>query len=198
MSGNLTLPSRNTNRKNVMEEADKMKEVIKKYFSVNCSFFSSTTDMWSSRTMKALLALTIHDFRMRSYSLEVKPVLGKHTGQMSKSEMESSFLKWGLNASKLSMLLRDSGSNIVKACNDWGIRHFSCVCHSLHLVVGPFLVVRKGEKPNTQNDSMIEDNIDDDGLSDNFEEIILEVRNIVQDIRKFCTFVKNSTKCVEK
>ena len=65
-------------------------------------------------------------------------------------------------------------------------------------------MVRKGEKPNTQNDSIIEDNSDDDGLSDSFdsdcasEDVILEVRNIVQDVRKFCTFIKNSTKCVEK
>jgi len=85
------------------------------------------------------MALTIHflidDFRMRSYSLEVKPVLGKHTGQMIRSEMESSFLKWGLNASKLSILRRDSGSNIVKACNNWGVRHFSCVGHSLFSVL---------------------------------------------------------------
>jgi len=48
-----------------------MKEAIKKDISVNCSFFSSTSDMWSSRTVKAFMALTIHflteDFRMRSY-----------------------------------------------------------------------------------------------------------------------------------
>jgi len=54
-----------------MKEADKMKEAIKKDISVNCSFFSSTSDMWSSRTVKAFMALTIHflteDFRMRSY-----------------------------------------------------------------------------------------------------------------------------------
>ena len=76
-----------------------MKEVIKKIISVNCSIFSSTSDMWSSRTMKAFMAVTIHfltdEFIMRSYTLEVKPVLGKHTGDMIKSEMESSFSKWG-------------------------------------------------------------------------------------------------------
>ena len=69
------------------------------------------------------------------------------------------------------MLLRDSESNIIKLFNDWGIRHFPCVGHSLYLVVGPFLVVQKGEKPTSQNNSMIEDedNIDGDGLSDTFD-----------------------------
>jgi len=41
------------------------------------------------------MALSIHflieDFKMQSYSLDVKPVLGKHTGQMIRSEMASSF-----------------------------------------------------------------------------------------------------------
>ena len=81
---------------------------------------------------------------------------------------------------------------------------FSCVGHSLHLVVGPFLVFKKGGTTTTQNDSTVEEHIDDDGFSDEFDsayasdDVILEVRNIVQDVRKFCTFVKNSTKYVEK
>ena len=49
--------------------------------------------------------------------------------------------------------------------------------------------------------SFVEENIDVDGFSDEFdsdyasEDVILEVRNIVQNVRKFCAFVKNSTKC---
>ena len=91
MSGHLTLPSRNTNRKNLMEEADKLLGKI------------SQSTARSSRTMKAFTATTIHfltdELRMRSYTLEVtevKPVLGKHTGDMIKSEMELS----GLDTSK--------------------------------------------------------------------------------------------------
>lgn len=41
------------------------------------------------------------------------------------------------------MMLRDSGSNMVAACRMWKISHFPCIGHSLHLVVGPFLVEKK-------------------------------------------------------
>ena len=60
------------------------------------------------------------------------------------------------------MLLRDSGSNMVKACNDWrlshnpelGVPHFPCIGHSLHLVVGPFLLEKK-KKSNESDISKI-------------------------------------------
>ena len=60
VSGNLMLPSRNTNRKNLLLEVTRVKEVVKKDIAAHCLYFSSTSDMWSSRTMKAFMALTIH------------------------------------------------------------------------------------------------------------------------------------------
>jgi hypothetical protein len=42
--------------------------------------------MWSSRSMDTIIALSLHflteDFEMKNYMLEVKPVKGKHTGDM--------------------------------------------------------------------------------------------------------------------
>ena len=108
---------------------------------------------------------------------------------------------------------------MVKACEDWGINHLLCIGHSLHVVVGPFIVILKGRKQTSQNENeeqayadeddvvaMVkdEDDASDDGLSDCFdstyasEHVILEVRQIVQEMQKFCSFVKNSTKCIEK
>ena len=75
-------------------------------------------------------------------------------------EMETSFLNWGLDKDRLSMMLRDSGSNMVKACKDWKIKHFPCIGHSLHLVVGPFLLVPKTKKSTTPN------NTDNDGTEE--------------------------------
>jgi hypothetical protein len=57
--------------------------------------------------------------------------------------MAESFMKWNLDSACLTMMLQDSGSNMVKACTDWGIPHFPCIGHSLHLVVGPFLILSK-------------------------------------------------------
>lgn len=58
----------------------------------------------------------------------------------------NSFEAWDLDKGKLTMLLRDNASNAVKACNDWGISHFGCVSHCLHLIVGPFLLCSKKEE----------------------------------------------------
>ena len=69
-----------------------MKKSIKRDIQLNCTYFSSTSDMWSSRTMKAFMALMIHflteEFMMHSYTLEAKPVQGKHTDEMIMGEME--------------------------------------------------------------------------------------------------------------
>lgn len=61
-----------------------------------------------------------------------------------------SFEAWGIKKEKLAMLLRDNASNGVKACNDWGIPHFGCVAHCLHLIVGPFLLCSKKEEEEVQ------------------------------------------------
>ena len=72
---------------------------------------------------------------------------------MIKTEMELSFSNWTLDVLRLSMILRDSGSNMVKACKDWGINHLLCIGHSLHVVVGPFIVILKGRKQTSQNEN---------------------------------------------
>ena len=41
------------------------------------------------------------------------------------------------------MMLRDNASNAIKACRDWGIPHFGCIGHTLHLIVGPLFVHKK-------------------------------------------------------
>ena len=52
----------------------------------------------------------------------------------------------GLSADTLSVMARVDGSNVVAACNLWGIEHIGCIGHSLHLVVNPFLQEKKKKK----------------------------------------------------
>ena len=166
--GDLKLPSRNTNQQNVVKEAKVVEDAIVRDIKASCSTFSMTTDMWSSRTRKAFMALTItfltEEFDLRNYTLEVKPVVGKHTGEMILQELQQSLSKWGLSSSDLSMMLRDSGSNIVKACNDWKINHFPCIGHTLHLIVGPFLVPKKKKSKETPKKSS--NNADEGGVKE--------------------------------
>lgn len=216
-NGKLELPSRNTNRKVLMNEYAELKATIEDDIRKNCLYFSATTDMWSSRSMAAFMAVTLHfltaDFILHNYNLEVKPVEGKHTGDMIRQELVDSFERWDLNPRFLSMMLRDSGSNIVKACKDWNIPHFPCIGHSLHLIVGPFLAGKKRVnqasselKESSSVDAEVETDCTtgDDAFEDSFNiqysesELVIEVRELVEEVRKLTSFVKNSTKSTEK
>jgi hypothetical protein len=79
--GELKMPRRNTNKKNIIHAAKVLKQAIRNDMKSNCSYFACTSDMWSSTQMKAFRALTLHfltdDFCMQSYTLEVKPTQGK-------------------------------------------------------------------------------------------------------------------------
>ena len=197
-SGSLSLPSRNLNRENVMKVYEfsktKLKDLLKRRGEVH--YFSCTSDLWSSRTMEAFLALTIHyltdDFVMKKFVLKVDPVVGKHTADFIRQIMEDAFEEWNLDVHHLSMMIRDSGSNMVRACEDWEIPHFSCVGHSLHLVVGPLPVEKKKRKqtplPENEDIDEVEDIFDDDDESWSRSDALEHVRNVVNDFRKATKF----------
>jgi len=75
------------------------------------------------------------DFNMINMTLEVEPLQGKHTCTFIMEIMIESFHKWGIEKENMMMMLRDHASNAIKACHDWGIPHFGCIGHTLHLVV---------------------------------------------------------------
>jgi hypothetical protein len=141
--------------------------------------------MWSSRSMKAFLAFTVHflcnDFHKFNYTLAVKPTKGKHTGGMIRQYMQDILNEWCLPEHRLTMMLLNSGSNMVKACQDWGIPHFPCIGHSLHLAVGPFLLQKKEKSATnaTEKDNGVEmpdltacdDNGDDDDATEDDGEV---------------------------
>ena len=78
--------------------------------------------------------------------LEIREVQGSHTGEMIMDELKSSFDAWNLNPMLLAMMIRDSGSNIKKACREWGISNFSCIGHNFHLITGPLLINLKEKR----------------------------------------------------
>jgi len=85
-NGKLSLPSRNLNQRNIMKIAEWMTNEIKIQIRREINFYSTTTDLWSSRRMNALIALTLHylteEFQMREFKLESSPVEDNHTSGM--------------------------------------------------------------------------------------------------------------------
>lgn len=73
--------------------------------------------------------------------------------------MQDSFNDWGIHKDDLVMMLRDNASNAVKACNDWQVKHFGCIGHTLHLIVGSLFVQRKSS---SNDDTNADDDNDDD------------------------------------
>ena len=90
-------------------------------------------------------------------------------------------------------MLHNSGSNMVKACRDWGIDHFACIGHSLHLVIGPFLVKKK-KTQSTDNKAEYEEELaeneaeDTDYFADDFnedleqDECVAYVREVLHEV----------------
>ena len=118
-------------------------------------------------------------------------------------------MKWGLFTEKLTVMARDNGSNIVAACNMWGIHHIGCIGHSLHLVVNPFLQKKKEEEDSNgeENDDNYDIGVDNDVVSFNDDksedllsdiDFVCNVWKTVSDIRKIAVYIKNSTMAKEK
>ncbi|KUF84364.1 hypothetical protein AM588_10000678 [Phytophthora nicotianae] len=93
------------------------------------------------------MALTIHyleeDFTVSSWTLEVEPFPGRHTGVAIAKGLEKIMDRWELRPENCVMLVRDGAANAVCASEILDMRSMSCIAHSLHLVVGGALLKQK-------------------------------------------------------
>ena len=94
-----------------------MKNEIKSQIHCEMDYFSTRMDMWLSRRLTALMALTLHylteEFEMWEFTLEASPVEGNHTAEMIQNALMASFEKWGLREGKLSLMLQQMVQNRV-------------------------------------------------------------------------------------
>lgn len=205
------LPSRNKHRNQMMKLADCVMKKVKESISNDMDFYSITTDIWSSRVMQSFMAVTLHylteEFEMKTFVVEVLPLKGSHTGEFIAECLSNTLSSFNLRLSKLALILRDNASNGIKACEKLKAPHFGCIGHSLHLVVGPFLL-EKHAATNTIETEFVDENAanddDDDAVgydfieNENSAEIVNRVCTIVSKFRKVAKYIKNSPKCKEK
>ena len=164
------VPSRTKVRNQLVAFGEVVLSKMKEKINNEITFFSATTDIWSSRSMDSFMAITLHelteDFEMINLTLEVEPLQGKHTGDFIHQMMSESFHKWGLRKENLAMMLRDNASNVIKACRDWGIEHFGCIGHTLHLIVGPLFIETRTSRDAeqtlnaTSDENLLDDTVD--------------------------------------
>ncbi|KAM3834008.1 E3 SUMO-protein ligase ZBED1-like [Diretmus argenteus] len=103
------------------------------------SFYSATTDMWSSSNMTPYMSLTIHyitaDWTLHSKCLETRYVPDNHTADILGENIKSALADWGLDEHKLVCITTDNGANIVAAIRNLGWPWLNCFGHNLHLAV---------------------------------------------------------------
>ena len=220
LNRNFSVPGRQKLQGQLVMYGELVREKMKQKIEDEVTYFSGTTDIWSSRTTESFMAITLHalskDFEMINMTLEVDPLKGKHTGQFMKQRMIDSFENWGIQKEKLVMMLRDNASNAIKACNEWGINSFGCIGHTLHLIVGPLFLQKKNstnEESTCDNCEDIDDNLldnvvdyDEEELVDIFnnftdkkyKESVKKLNKVVTDFRKVAKYIRKSTIAKEK
>ena len=85
LRGQFKVPSRTKTRDQMMGLSEYVMKLVKKNLVNEMNYYSLTTDIWSSRVMQSFMALTLHylteNFELKAAVLEVKPLVGSHTGE---------------------------------------------------------------------------------------------------------------------
>jgi len=112
-------------------------KVLKEFKDI--SFYSATTDMWSSSNMTPYMSLTVHyitdDCTLQSKCLETRYIPDNHTANILAENLQSALADWALEESKRAWITTDNGANIVAAIRQLGWPWLNCFGHNLHLAV---------------------------------------------------------------
>ena len=118
------------------ETYDKLKRT---FSSTEVSFFSATTDLWTSCAKDPFLSYTVHyitpEWQLRSACLCTHYIVEDHTGENLKESLLEILDEWGLDAEKQVAITTDSGSNIKLACRLLRWTRLSCFGHNLDLAI---------------------------------------------------------------
>lgn len=110
--------------KNIVEEAEHI---------------SFTTDIWTSVSNDAFISLTGHclskDFGQKTVVLRVMPFPGSHTAAHISDMINEVIREFDIPSSKIHLIVRDNGANVVKGVEDAGYDSLSCFLHTLQLVI---------------------------------------------------------------
>lgn len=104
------------------------------------SKFSTTADLWSSRTSEPYLSLTVHfidqDWKLVSLCLQTVYFPEDHTGETIAAGLTDALASWGLSDDHQVCITTDSGTNIIKAAelNSW--TRLQCFGHRLNSAIG--------------------------------------------------------------
>ncbi|XP_051982562.1 zinc finger BED domain-containing protein 4-like [Xyrauchen texanus] len=105
----------------------------------NVTDYALTTDMWSSRTCKPYMCVTIHyilDWKIKSACLQTTYFPQDHTGENIAEALRDVTTTWMLNPNGPVAITTDNGGNIVCAVQNNNWQRMQCFGHRLHLAIG--------------------------------------------------------------
>ena len=105
----------------------------------NVKYFSFTTDAWSTCVSnESLLSLTAHwitdTFQQVNVMLNASRIEGSHTGAFIARRIKEILEFWTISTQQGHVILRDNGSNMVRAMQDANLPDLRCFAHTLQLV----------------------------------------------------------------
>ena len=114
-------------------------------------YISFTTDVWSSDVNSdALLGLTAHwvdgNLQRKSAVLQAHSLDDRHTGEYIAMQLLKMLESWKVDPSKTHVIVRDNGSNMVKAMKEASRPNCGGFAHSLQLVVHDGLLSQRAVK----------------------------------------------------
>ena len=102
------------------------------------TFYSATTDLWTSRAAHPYLSYTIHfmndNWELQSFFLKTVPLFDYHTGDNIVASINDIMTNWNLTTEQLVSTTTDNGSNYVAGFRNHGLVWLSCLAIVLILL----------------------------------------------------------------
>ena len=128
--------------------ADRIRANIATQLKEGAEYLSFTTDCWSSDVNSdALLGFTAHwvdgSFQRHSAVLHAQELSERHTGEYIAVKIIKMLEEWKIALSQVHVVIRDNGTNIVKAMTEANLPSLGCFAHTLQLVVNDGLLSQR-------------------------------------------------------
>ncbi|CAH0562957.1 unnamed protein product [Brassicogethes aeneus] len=135
-------------RKAITNLIDKKYEVLSELIKnklIQVNHMTLTTDIWTeTMNTTSFLGLTVHFYfenKLNSISLSVLELSERHTGQYIGESLKSLCEEWNIQLDKVTAVVTDNGSNMVKAVSEVFGKNKSlpCFAHTLDLVASKII-----------------------------------------------------------
>ena len=135
-----SLPSRRYFTDNVLTKLfESLRDTVVQMIT-GVKYLSFTTGIWSTCVSnESLISLTAHwitnTFECRAAMLNAAQITASHTGSCIAEKISEILQSWGISSDRIHVILRDNGSNMIRAMKDGDLPNLGCFAHTLQLVV---------------------------------------------------------------